>query len=115
MISESTYLQCADDVDVRELDIIRVVGKAEPIRVYQLLDRKNQTSGVLADVVELYGQGLNLIRDRNFVDAEAAFKNCVELMPDDGPSKTHLARVEDFLRTPPPSDWDGVMELKEKG
>ena len=115
MISEATYLQCADDVDVRELDIIRVVGKAEPIRVYQLLDRKNQTSGTLADVVERYGQGLKLIRDRNFVDAEAAFKTCVDLMPDDGPSKTHLARVEDFLRTPPPADWDGVMELKEKG
>ncbi len=115
MISEATYLQCADDVDVRELDIIRVVGKAEPIRVYQLLDRKNQTSGTLADVVERYGQGLKLIRDRNFVDAEAAFKACVDLMPDDGPSKTDLARVEDFLRTPPPADWDGVMELKEKG
>ncbi|MGB1190515.1 MAG: adenylate/guanylate cyclase domain-containing protein, partial [Pseudomonadales bacterium] len=115
MISESTYLQCADDVDVRELDIIRVVGKAEPIRVYQLLDRKNQTSGALADVVELYGQGLKLIRDRNFVDAEAVFRTCVDLMPEDGPSKTHLARVEWFLRTPPPADWDGVMELKEKG
>ena len=115
MISESTYLQCADDVDVRELDIIRVVGKAEPIRVYQLLNRKNQTTGVLADVVDRYHGGLQLIRDRNFVDAKAAFQACVDLIPDDGPSLTHLARCETFVLTPPPQDWDGVMELKEKG
>jgi adenylate cyclase len=115
MISESTYLQCKDDVDVRELDIIRVVGKAEPIRVYQLLNRKDQTTGVLADVVDRYQGGLQLIRDRNFVDAQAAFQACVDLIPDDGPSLTHLARCEAFVLTPPPLDWDGVMELKEKG
>jgi len=115
MISESTYLQCADAVDVRELDVIRVVGKAEPIRVYQLLERKDQTTGVLADVVDRYHKGLALIRDRNFVDAEAAFRACLDLMPEDGPSKTHLARCEAFLVTPPPVDWDGVLELKEKG
>jgi adenylate cyclase len=115
MISEATYMQCADDIDVRELDVIRVVGKAEPIRVFQLLDRKNQTSGILADVVDRYHKGLSLIRDRNFVEAEAAFRACVEMMPNDGPSQTHLARCQQFLITPPPSDWDGVLELKEKG
>ena len=108
-------MQCADDIDVRELDVIRVVGKAEPIRVFQLLDRKNQTSGILADVVDRYHKGLSLIRNRNFVEAEAAFRACVEMMPSDGPSQTHLARCQQFLITPPPGDWDGVLELKEKG
>jgi hypothetical protein len=48
------------------------------------------------------------------VDAQAAFRACVDLIPDDGPSLTHLARCEAFVLTPP-LDWDGVMELKEKG
>ena len=70
---------------------------------------------MLADVVDRYQGGLQLIRDRNFVDAQAAFQACVDLIPDDGPSLTHLARCEAFVLTPPPLDWDGVMELKEKG
>ena len=42
MISETTYQQTRDFVDTREIDCIRVVGKKEPVTVYQLLARKNQ-------------------------------------------------------------------------
>ena len=32
----------------------------------------------------------------------------------DGPSATYLRRCEQYLLTPPPSDWDGVFELDSK-
>ena len=54
MISEYTYAACSDEVDVRELDLLRVVGKTEPVTVYELLDRKNQTSAIRADLVERF-------------------------------------------------------------
>ena len=129
MISEATYLQCADEVDVRELDVIRVVGKDEPIRVYQLLNRKHQTTGVLADMVDTYHRGLEAMRNKEFESAATLFDQCLSLMPDDGPSgiqKARASRMRDGTgesrrgsdRRKGPrreADWDGVFTLTEKG
>ena len=40
MISESTYEQAKDGIEARELDLIRVVGKLEPVKIYELLGKK---------------------------------------------------------------------------
>ncbi len=42
MISDSTYNLAKDEIEARELDTVRVVGKKEPITIYQLLDKKGQ-------------------------------------------------------------------------
>jgi class 3 adenylate cyclase len=39
-LSEFTYSQVKDRVEVRELDLTRVKGKKEPVRVYELWDVK---------------------------------------------------------------------------
>jgi len=129
MISEATYAQCADDVDVRELDIIRVVGKEEPIRVYQLLERKGRTSGALADMVDAYHRGLEALRNEQFEDAVSRFEECLVLMPEDGPSSIQRARasrmrddmgesrrsVDRRQGSRREGDWDGIFTLTEKG
>ncbi len=42
IISESTYEQVKDKVIARELDIIRVKGKTKPVRIYELIDLKDE-------------------------------------------------------------------------
>ncbi len=42
IMSEGTYNKVKDKVISRELDIIRVRGKSQPARIYELLDVKNQ-------------------------------------------------------------------------
>ncbi len=42
IISEATYEKVKDKVIARELDIIRVKGKSKPVRIYQLLDLKDE-------------------------------------------------------------------------
>ncbi len=42
IISEATYEIVKDKVIARELDIIRVKGKSKPVRIYQLLDLKDE-------------------------------------------------------------------------
>ena len=76
MISESTYRACESDVDVRELDTVRVVGKREPVTVYQLLERKNQTEAKVADLVDKYAGALALYKASNYQDALSAFRGC---------------------------------------
>ena len=115
MISGSTYELVKDDVDSRQLDIIRVVGKNEPVPVHELLARKNETSSEMSGVVEQYLKGLKLYQDRNFADAVKEFEKVLTIDPDDGPSQTYVKRCAMFIETPPEKDWDGVFTFTEKG
>ena len=115
MISESTYRFCEADVDVRELDRITVVGKSEPVTVYQLLNRKNQTSDAEADLVDQFSKGLELYKAGDFQRAKSEFSACLEIFADDGPAQTYISRCQAFTDNPPGADWDGVYRLTEKG
>ena len=115
MISGSTYELTKEDVDSRQLDIIRVVGKKEPVPVHELLARKNETSSEMSGVVEQYLKGLKLYNDRNFADAVKAFEKVLTIDPEDGPSMTYVKRCGMFIETPPEKDWDGVFTFTEKG
>ncbi len=115
MISENTYGLVADQVDVRTLDILRVVGKSQAVPVYQLLARRNQTPTDMALLVEEFEKGILLYRDLNFSEAKQVFQHCVEMNPADGPSRTYAARCEAYCVTPPAPDWDGVFTLVDKG
>ena len=115
MISGSTYELTKEDVDSRQLDIIRVVGKKEPVPVHELLARKNETSSEMSGVVEQYLKGLKLYQDKNFADAVKEFEKVLTIDPEDGPSLTYVKRCGVFIETPPEKDWDGVFTFTEKG
>lgn len=115
MISEHTYAQCREDIDVRELDRIRVVGKNEPVTVYELLDKKNQTSPTMATLVDQFEKGLELYKQQDFEAALQVFKQCLVVVEDDGPTQTYIDRCHLFLENPPGEGWDGVFVLTEKG
>ncbi|HSG90756.1 MAG TPA: adenylate/guanylate cyclase domain-containing protein [Pseudomonadales bacterium] len=115
MISEFTYAHVADDVEVRELDLIRVVGKSEAVRVYELLERRGQLDAHMQEVVQRYNAGLALYKERRFEEAMEAFRRVLEVAPDDGPALTYIDRCDSYLQTPPPDDWDGVHQLTAKG
>ncbi|MBT5635650.1 MAG: adenylate/guanylate cyclase domain-containing protein, partial [Gammaproteobacteria bacterium] len=115
MISQSTYEQAKDFIDTRELDTIRVVGKNEPVTVYDVIDRKNQTSGVMADVVPIYLQGLQKYKELDFVGAQQLFRKALTVLETDGPSITYVDRCQHFIDNPPADDWDRVWTHTEKG
>ncbi|MBS03934.1 MAG: adenylate/guanylate cyclase domain-containing protein [Gammaproteobacteria bacterium] len=115
MISENTHRLVSGDVDVRELDTIRVVGKSEAVTVYQLLERKNQTQADLSELVEAYEKALAAYKERDFARARGLFEACLVIDSEDGPSRTYQARCAGYMATPPASDWDGVFTLMDKG
>ncbi len=115
MISDATYQMAKDFVDVRELDTIQVVGKNEPVTVYELLAKKDQTKGPLAEATELYLKALKLYRQLKFAEALSVFQSALKVIPDDGPSKTYVERCQTFIDNPPPDNWDGVYRLTSKG
>ena len=115
MITSATYRACEDFVDVRELDLLRVFGKQEAVQVYELMERKGQTRGAVADMVVEFENALAKYKAHDFKQAIAGYKKCLEIVPDDGPSHVYLKRCESYLAAPPPKDWDGVFILTDKG
>jgi len=115
MVSEATYERVKDRIVGRELDLIAVKGRSEPLRTYELLQRRD---GALAPslqrFLELYAAGLCRYRNRQWDEAIASFREALALQPEDYPTHLHLERAQYFKLHPPPPDWDGVVELTTK-
>lgn len=114
MMGEETYKQASDNVEARELDLLRVVGKKEPVRVYELLGRKGEVEPLKMDAMKLYRQG---IEDYSKMEWDAAidlFKRALSLNGDDGPCRVYIQRCEEYKAAPPPEGWDGVYVLTHK-
>jgi len=114
LISEDTWQLAQDAIEVRELDCIRVVGKSEPVRVFELLGRKGQLDAAMQELQERFAQGLQQYRQREWGAAESVFEVCLKLKPDDAPSKTLLSRVRHCREHPADLDADGVWNLTQK-
>jgi adenylate cyclase len=114
LIGRRTYELAQADVEVREVDLLRVKGKLEPVVVYELLARKGQLDPMKQQVVQKYLEGLRAYKARDFAQARRDFEAALSLDPRDGPSRVYLRRSEEFLATPPSVDWDGIYELHTK-
>ncbi len=115
MISESTHEIVEDYMITRPLDWIRVKGKHRPVKVYELLDRKDSNSDLrLTNILPIYSTGIRYYETRKWSEAAECFRYCLRLNPEDGPSKLYLQRVMEFSKHPPAENWDGVYELQSK-
>jgi len=114
MVSEDTYLRVKNYFEFRHLDYLRVKGKKEAIRVYELLAHKDKLSEIGKKLTELYDKGIGLYLDKRFEEAYRMFQEALKVYPDDGPSKLYSERSEILRDYPPSDDWDGVFEMKTK-
>lgn len=113
-ISESTYLLIKDELVAREIDIIRVVGRSKPVKVYELVAEKKDLDPKKARLLEYFKAGLRAYRGRDWHSAVSWFEQALDLEPQDTPSKLYIRRCHEYRNTPPSPDWDGVYELKAK-
>ncbi len=114
VLSETTYHLAQERIEARELDLIAVKGKENPIRIFQLLGEKNKVAEKTKRVKLLSEDGLKLYRTGNFAGAQKMFEKVIELSPDDQPAQLFIERCNHLNENPPPTHWDGVFRLKEK-
>jgi adenylate cyclase len=100
-------------VETRELDLITVPGKIEPVRIYELLGWAGQLPHTETELAREFERGLAAYRAREWEAAEALFQRCLEMKPSDGPSALYIERIAE-LRNQPPADWDGVWHVTKK-
>lgn len=114
LVCEATFKKASQEVWGREIDAINVVGKAEPVTVYQVLGRSEDIDEEMLSMTDCYAKGLRLYRQQKWDVAIAQFKAALKIRPDDGPSKTMLARCAEYKVDPPATDWNGSYTMKTK-
>ena len=114
MISEETFRSAQDAIVARELDIIRVKGKSEPVKVYELIDTKEEADSQQLKILEIFQTGLEKYREKKWKEALDYFNQVLMLDKNDGPSLVYIQRCEEFIQDPPRDDWDGIFDHMTK-
>ncbi len=113
ILGPETRAQVSDAVVARELDLVRVKGKREPVQVWELLALA-PAPPALAAFVERFGWGLSAYKAQRWDEAVARFREADALRGGDPPSLAYVERCEAMRRAPPGPEWDGVFEMKTK-
>ncbi|MEO1388011.1 MAG: adenylate/guanylate cyclase domain-containing protein [Cyanobacteria bacterium J06634_6] len=115
VLSEHTYELCKERVWVRELDLIRVKGKLEPVKIYELIGDRTQPLPIKTKTfLDLYTQGREAYKAMSFDMAISLFRLAQALQPNDKAIELHLSRAQMYLLKPPAPDWDGVHVMTMK-
>ena len=116
MIGVNTFTEAGDQIIARELDLLRVMGKNEPVKVYELVGLKEQgISDKKKQVLDLFHEGYKHYRQKDWQNAKKYFSQVLTIDHADGPSKTYIKRCDLFIKTPPAENWDGVYTMLKKG
>jgi adenylate cyclase len=113
IISESTWEQVRDRVATRELDIIRVQGRAQPTRIFEVLGM-SPLAPDRAAMVAAFEVALRTYRAQQWEDAIYTFQQVLAAVPGDPPSQLYIQRCRAFMAALPQPDWDGVHVMQVK-
>jgi len=114
LISENTYKKLKGTYRTREVDLVVVKGKTQPVAVHEVLDYHTDDSFPnMMDVINQFRAGIKQYRAGNWDKAIAGFQEALKANPDDKLSKIYIERCE-HLKTEPPEKWDGVYVMKSK-
>ena len=97
----------------REIDLLTVKGKRQPVRIYEVLQELKIAGEKLREIKKYFEAGLALYRRQQWPEAQKAFRFLSERYKDEA-SEVFLRRIELFRRSPLKEDWDGVFDLTVK-
>ncbi len=115
LISESTEALVRSKFAIRPVDLIRVVGKERPVRIFEVLAQFSDSQSDSAQaLIESFSGLLRLYQEGEWSAAVSSVLEHIRRFPDDPVASVYLERCQRFARTPPEADWDGVVNLESK-
>jgi adenylate cyclase len=116
LVGEDTYKKTSDMAFI-ELDIIQVIGREKPVRIYTLLGDKELANEKMFQQWQAAHNGmLAAYRAADFGCAAQDCKEAAKLA--DGKLKDYYdlykKRIVKYTKTPPPDNWGGVFIAKNK-
>ncbi|MDO8539372.1 MAG: adenylate/guanylate cyclase domain-containing protein [Opitutaceae bacterium] len=127
MVTQTTKNACeqhgADRVVFRALGRIVVMGRSQPVPIYEIIGLKESLPDRARECIGIFEQGLAKYYAREWDAAIALFSQSAELEPNQpgktpgvktNPSHVYTSIAEDYKISPPAEGWDGVYVMKEK-
>jgi adenylate cyclase len=114
IISEDTWLRCADSIEARLIDFVAVKGKTEPVRIYELIGEKGDISPRQKELLKLFSRAIDTYLAGEWRDALRLFLDLRERDPDDAVTVLYIERCEEFLVSPPGAEWRGFHKYEHK-
>jgi len=113
LISDTTAKAVENGFILRDVDLVRVKGKAQGVRIYELLG-EGEPDPELARFLELHHRGLALYREKHFHESLPVFAQALELHPGDETCRRYLTLAQKHHETPPAQDWEAVTIMEGK-
>jgi adenylate cyclase len=113
IVSEITASQAPEYI-YRELDRVRVKGKAEPVKIYEPLGMRDQIPARLVEDAQLLRNALRHYREQAWDAAEKMLQELLSASPGSYLYQLYLDRIRHFRSNPPGADWDGVFTHESK-
>jgi adenylate cyclase len=117
IVSESTKKALNDRVPCHVVDMIKVKGKEQAIKIYSpILAEKEESQVALTKTYELHclselsHEAFSHYLNKRWDLAISAYRK----IPNENLRKKFINRCEQFREAPPPQDWDGATTLIAK-
>ncbi len=111
LLASEDVVSCCTGLVTRMLGTFLLSGKSRPVSIYELLDQHEQTPAHKRVYVEIFPEMVDNFRSGNWEQVEVLLARCLELMPDDGPSRFYLDLCSAYRRKAPGPDWQGVISV----
>lgn len=98
----------------RELDLVRVKGKNEPVAIYEPLGRRDALGPDVLEELAQWDAALALVRARQWEAAAQAVAALAARHPQQALYTLYLERIAHFRAHPPGPGWDGVTTFDSK-
>ena len=114
LLSEFTVQSLRTPRRLREIDLIRVKGRGQPVAVYECLGDADQQHLPCERTLASFREGVSLYREEQWRAAMDAFRLALDASPADAPARLYLERCRHYLEHPPPPGWAGVWTMASK-
>ena len=98
----------------REAGTFLLKGKAQRIRVHELLSRSCEAAETQQDACAIFAEGLSAFKKRAWPQARERFETAADLLHGDQLAGFYLKLFDRYQCNPPKEPWEGVVELEEK-
>jgi len=115
LASHETLAATDGSLVVRPLGRIGVVGRAEPVAIYELLGMPGDATRPDARAIERFTRAVEDYAARRLDQAADGFREVRELCGGtDGPSEFYLNVIAELATRPDETAWDGVIRFESK-